>query len=65
MKVYLITERDLEDLHNRLKADPKRISKNMNFFEKHRSIYNDVYRDYNYQVCNWIDGIKDPKASIF
>lgn len=59
MKVYIINDRDIEDLLLRIERDPARNGHVLNATE--RVAYDDAQRFYNYQLLTWIGKIKESK----
>lgn len=60
-KVYLLTEKDFEDLLARIDRDPKwgaRGGSSGVLSEAERLAHEAAHRFYNYQLRSWIDGVK-------
>lgn len=54
MKVYLITEKQMEDLHQRLELANMRANNMLGTHDPKRFENNDVYRAMNYVIRCWV-----------
>ena len=61
MKQYVITDADIERLHQSLARDPARGREGYGMQEKlteqERSIHERAHRFYNYQICRWVNEV--------
>lgn len=57
MKVYLITEKQMEDLHQRLELVHMRASNHLGTHDQKRFENSDLYRAINYVVRSWADEV--------
>lgn len=61
MKAYILTEKDLESLKTKINISPKYgyggSSKIIS--EDDARIYDEAHHFYNYQICKWIEEIKE------
>ena len=57
MKVYLITEKQMEDLHQRLELAKMRANEHLTTHDEKRFENNDVYRAVNYIVRSWVSEV--------
>lgn len=64
MKIYLVTDEDIERLKTELARDPKHGytgGSSTVLSDVERKAHEDAHRFYWYHVCRWIDKIKEPK----
>lgn len=59
MKVYLITEKQMEDLHQRLELANMRANNVLGTHDPERFVNNEVYRAVNYVVRSWVREVGD------
>lgn len=57
MKVYLITEKQMEDLHQRLELVKMRANNHLGTHDPKRFENNDLYRAINYVVRTWVSEV--------
>lgn len=58
MKVYLITDKDIQVLLDKLQRDPRFGPPNVGVSEtSERQAYQDAHRFYNYHVHVWLDEV--------
>jgi hypothetical protein len=57
MKVYLITEKQMEDLHQRLELAHMRANNHLGTHDPQRFENSDLYRAINYVVRSWADEV--------
>ena len=57
MKVYLITEKQMEDLHQRLELANMRKNNVLATHDPERFANNEVYRAINYVVRSWVNEV--------
>jgi hypothetical protein len=60
MKAYILTEKDLQSLKDRIDKDPRHGygGSSQILSESDTRIYEEAHRFYNYQICKWIEEIK-------
>ena len=56
MKVFVLKDNDFEDLRNRLELAHLRSHDNNDTLTKIEK--SDLFRSFNYQICNWIKEVK-------
>lgn len=56
MKVYMVTEKDLEYLRDKL--EKTRIIEGGSVISCHGKPPDDIHRSFNYTVCNWFERIR-------
>ncbi len=54
-KVYILTDKDFEDLISKLKEDP-RYGRGLS--EKEERFYSEAHRFYNYRIHRWMEEVK-------
>ena len=54
MKAYIITDKDIQQLHDKLKME--KFVSNEHFLEN-RTLVDEIFRFFNYHVRNWVDEI--------
>jgi len=57
MKVYLITEKQMEDLHQRLELAKMRANNHLGIHDVEHFENSDLYRAINYVVRTWVDEV--------
>lgn len=57
MKVYLITQEQMDGLRACLQLSALLQKEFLNTHDERKQIISDVHRSMNYQVCQWIDKV--------